>query len=356
MKRVSVSALVGLACLLGWINPSGRYVYAQYDYCTMSCNASGPVTAAVGSTVQFNASVQSSYCSGLPGYSWTFGDGKTSTQQNPAHIYQTAGTYNWSVTATLNDVNDMRSGTVTINSRTVTSVSAASYDGSGLAGESIAAAFGADLAADTLSASTIPLPTDLAGTRVLIKDGAGAQHSAQLFFVSPGQINYYLPPGLAMGVATVTIMRGNDEAAQGELQIAAVAPGLFSASSNGRGLAAATVLRVKQDGTQIFEPVARFDPGIGQMVAIPIDLGPETDQVFLVLFGTGIRYRSALSTVSARISDLDSEVLYAGPQGGFIGLDQVNLWLLRSLAGRGEVNISLTVDGKTTNTVTINVK
>ncbi|MGH9855169.1 MAG: hypothetical protein ACREBD_35500 [Blastocatellia bacterium] len=37
-------------------------------------------------------------------------------------------------------------------------------------------------------------------------------------------------------------------------------------------------------------------------------------------------------------------------------MDQVNLRLPRGLAGRGEVNVVLTVDGKTANTVRINVK
>jgi uncharacterized protein (TIGR03437 family) len=356
MKRGSASALIGLACLLGWINPSGRYAYAQYDYCTMSCAATGPGTAAAGSTVQFNVAVQTYYCTGLPSYSWSFGDGRTSSQQNPSHTYQAAGTYNWSVRVAINEVSDTQSGTVTINSSSVTSVSAASYDGSGLASESIAVAFGSNLATLTQSAATIPLPTEIAGTRVLIKDAAGAQHSAPLFFVSPGQINFHIPRGTAAGEATVTVMSGTEQAALGKVQIAAVAPGLFSATSNGRGFAAATVLRVKGDGTQIFEPVVRFDQALAQFVATPIDLGPETDQVFLVLFGTGLRYRSTLSGVSAKISDLDAQVLYAGPQDGFVGLDQVNLRLLRNLAGRGEVNITLTVDGKTTNVVTINIK
>ena len=45
------------------------------------------------------------------------------------------------------------------------------------------------------------------------------------------------------------------------------------------------------------------------------------------------------------------------PQGQFVGLDQINIGPLpRSLAGRGEVNILLTADGKPANTVTVNVR
>jgi len=59
---------------------------------------------------------------------------------------------------------------------------------------------------------------------------------------------------------------------------------------------------------------------------------------------------------SAQIDGVPSEVSFAGPQGVFIGLDQVNLPLARSLAGIGEVDITLTVDGKTSNTVRASFK
>ncbi|PYT17240.1 MAG: hypothetical protein DMG59_07925, partial [Acidobacteria bacterium] len=49
-------------------------------------------------------------------------------------------------------------------------------------------------------------------------------------------------------------------------------------------------------------------------------------------------------------------VLYAGPQPNYAGLDQVNVGLSLSLRGAGESNVVLTVDGKSSNTVTINIK
>ncbi|MBL8169211.1 MAG: hypothetical protein JNJ50_13720, partial [Acidobacteria bacterium] len=51
-----------------------------------------------------------------------------------------------------------------------------------------------------------------------------------------------------------------------------------------------------------------------------------------------------------------TEVLYAGLQGDFVGLDQVNLKLPRSLAGRGLVEVVLFADGYSSNAVQINVK
>lgn len=51
-----------------------------------------------------------------------------------------------------------------------------------------------------------------------------------------------------------------------------------------------------------------------------------------------------------------AEVLYAGPQGDFAGLNQINVRVPRSLAGRGEVDIALTVDGQAANVVKVNIQ
>jgi len=236
------------------------------------------------------------------------------------------------------------------------SVSAANYDGARLAVESIVAAFGTGLATTTQAATTLPLPTNLAGTIVNVRDNAGVERLAPLFFVSPAQINFLMPPGTATGPAMITTISGAGLVSAGTSQITAVAPGLFTVDASGKGLAAATVLRVKADNSQIFEPIARFDPATGKFAPIPIDLGPETDRVFLILYGTGIRYHGALSTVTMTIGGANTQVLYAGAQGDFVGLDQINGLLPRVLIGRGEVDVVLSVDGKMANLVKIHVK
>ncbi|MGH8595266.1 MAG: hypothetical protein ACREXT_01260 [Gammaproteobacteria bacterium] len=142
--------------------------------------------------------------------------------------------------------------------------------------------------------------------------------------------------------------------------MAMVAPGLFTANASVQGVAAALALRVKADGTQAYEPVAQFDAARQQFVARPIDLGPDlgnaTDQVFLILYGTGLRYRSALSAVAVKAGEIDAPVSFAGAVAGFAGLDQINAGLPRSLVGRSEVDVMLTVDGQAANTVKISIK
>lgn len=235
-------------------------------------------------------------------------------------------------------------------------VSAASYRGGALASESLAAAFGVGLSGATSAASALPLPSTLAGTSVRIRDSVGMERLAPLLFVSPRQINYQIPAGIAPGPATVTVVNQGASAATGTVLIAGIAPGVFTANGNGQGVPAALLLRIKPGNVQSFEPVATFDTAQNRFVPLALDLGPETDQVFLVLFGTGLRFRSSLTAVSVRIADVDGQVTFAGPQPDAAGLDQVNVRLPRSLIGRGEAEVTLLVDGQTANAVRVNIK
>jgi uncharacterized protein (TIGR03437 family) len=193
----------------------------------------------------------------------------------------------------------------------------------------------------------------LGGAQITLRDSAGALLRAPLFFVSPNQINFYLPRNVATGQAELRAARGGVIVTLGQIEIVRVSPGLFTANANGQGVAAAVALRVKPDGTQQYEPVARFDAATNRFVSTPIDLGPGTDQVFLIQFGTGLRFGA---TATATIGSANAEVLFAGAAPGFVGLDQANVRLPRSLIGRGEVDVVLTVDGKTANIVTASIK
>jgi uncharacterized protein (TIGR03437 family) len=225
----------------------------------------------------------------------------------------------------------------------IISLSAADYSNTyGIARDSIVAAFGNNLASST------------GGASVRVKDSAGIERPAMTFFASANQVNYLLPQGTALGKADVTITNSAGVSSTGAINIIRVAPALFSADASGQGLAAAVVQRVKADGTRSYEPVVRYDQTTGKFVAVPIDLGPPGDRVFLALFGTGIRGRQALSTVKAAMEGRNAEISYAGPQGTLAGLDQINALIPRELQGRGDTNVLLNVDGQISNKVTIN--
>jgi uncharacterized protein (TIGR03437 family) len=235
-----------------------------------------------------------------------------------------------------------------------TSVSAANYTPT-ITGEQIVAVFGSGLAEETQVAQILPLPTSLGGVILKVIDSQGIERLASLFFVSPNQINYFMPVGVARGTAQVCVVRNGVVISIESVQINDVSPGLFSADATGRGIAAAVVLRVRPDGTQVYEPIARFDPAQNKFVLIPIDLGGG-GQVFLVFFATGVRNRSSLSAVTATLGGVPVQVVYAGAQGVFVGLDQINVLANQQLVGRGEVDFVLVVDGKTANAVKVSFK
>lgn len=234
-------------------------------------------------------------------------------------------------------------------------VSAASFIPS-FAPQAIAAVFSAGLASTTQAAATQPLPTNLAGTTVAIIDANGTSRLAPLFFVSPEQVNFLVPVGTVNGTATVRVTVDGTVIADGSLTVRSVAPALFAANANGRGLASGVILRIKADGTQSYEPLASYDEVTRSFVPVPIAFGDGTDRLFLLLFGTGLRGRSSLERVQVRMDGVAVSVEFAGAQGDFAGLDQLNLPLPRSLQGRGEVTINCTVDGQAANAVTINFK
>jgi uncharacterized protein (TIGR03437 family) len=238
----------------------------------------------------------------------------------------------------------------------VVNASAASFSTEGLAVESIVAAFGAKLATETVVATTAPLPVELAGTRVVITDSRNIERATPLFFVAPGQVNYVVPAGTAAGPAKVTIAAADGSVSVGDVTIADVAPALFTVAATGQGLPTGIVLRVKADGSQVYEPVALYDPVAKRFNPVAIEVGRAREQVFLSLFGTGFRYHRSPQAVRARVGGLEVPVYFAGKQGGLVGVDQINLLLPPQLAGRGEVEIQLIVDGKAANPVRIQIR
>ena len=179
--------------------------------------------------------------------------------------------------------------------------------------------------------------------QIAVIDNTGVERRASVFAAYPGQIDYLVPRGTSPGKAVAIVSNDSGVLAASAIDIEPVAPGLFTWTD---GLSAAgLVLRVKADGTRSVDSTLE-----------PIDLGAPGDQVFLTLFGTGIRGAAGTQSVTARYGNRELPVTFAGPQGSYDGLDQVNLLLPRTLAGAGTVDIALTVNGWEANIVTVTVR
>ncbi len=222
---------------------------------------------------------------------------------------------------------------------------------------SMVSAFGTNLAPRLELASAIPLPTVLAGTEVTVRDRAGVERLAPLIAVSSGQVNYLLPEGTVAGPATITITNAGRAAGSGTVQVDVVAPGIFTANADGSGAPAAVVVRVAPDGSQIRQFAFDCSAGTSKCMPAAIDLGSPDDEVVLLLFGTGIRGRSGLDGVKT-LPFLEQlfDVLYAGPQSEYPGLDQVNLRIKAVPGMPPDLPLQLFIDGRCTNEVKLRFK
>jgi uncharacterized protein (TIGR03437 family) len=201
----------------------------------------------------------------------------------------------------------------------------------------------------------LPLPASLGGVTLKITDSAGTVRTAQLYsvFASARQINFVIPGDIAAGLAAIAIGMPDGSAIGTAINIGGVAPGLFTANANGQGVFAGQVIHVHADGSETVSDSLVWSASANAYVANPIDLGPTSDRVVLVMYGTGIRHAAS---VTAAINGTTATVLYSGAQGLFPGLDQLNVELPRSLAGSGLATLTIATDGQTANPVTLAIQ
>ena len=222
---------------------------------------------------------------------------------------------------------------------------------SGAAPEAILTLAGSDLAADTVGVRSGDLPLALRGTLVAVVGSDGVSRRAPLKLVSPGTITFLVPAAVPPGAATVSVAVPGAASQPLPIEIATVAPGLFSANLDGAGVAAAELLRVDPGGSESRKALYACDPETAACRAVPRSLGEAGDTDYLILCGTGIRRAGA---VTATVGGRAVAVRRFGPDAEIAGIDLVEAGPLpRELAGGGEVAVSVAADGVTSNVVTV---
>jgi uncharacterized protein (TIGR03437 family) len=254
--------------------------------------------------------------------------------------------YSINVTASDGQLTDVKSVLVRVVSASqLTAVNAADFRPGPMAADSIGAAFGTDLAVRTEFARSLPLPLSIAETTVTING-----IPAPLLFVSPTQINFVVPSTLDLGAATIVVSNPLGAYAVGRIEIVTDSTAIFTADATGVGDAAALATA---DGINYQPP--------------PFNVLVNGKPNILVLYGTGLRGANTTNpgddngvaeSVSITIDGKPARVLYAGAQGGFSGLDQINVEIPATLAGQGlrRVEVMVTVNGVTANRVTIQIE
>jgi hypothetical protein len=107
--------------------------------------------------------------------------------------------------------------------------------------------------------------------------------------------------------------------------------------------ASARVVTFHKDATRSEHTVA----------AGPAELGNHSDLVTLEFYASGV---TGASDVRVQIAGKDAMVFYAGPAGHFLGLDQVVVEVPHSLAGTGDADVVMTVDGRTADPLHIQIQ
>jgi uncharacterized protein (TIGR03437 family) len=182
--------------------------------------------------------------------------------------------------------------------------------------------------------------------------------TASIFFLSAQQWNILLPVDLEPGVGPVVIRDSTGVIrAAGEIDVARVIPGIFTANGSGQGAPAAYLLRINLGtGEQRLEQVADFDPLAQKFVPRPIDLERGDELVVLVLFLTGARGIKNENETRILIGGEQYIPGFVGAAPGFLGLEQVNLILPRSLpAGLLQLNLLYLADGRAANVCEIEI-
>lgn len=206
-------------------------------------------------------------------------------------------------------------------------VNAASYVAA-VAPGSLAALFGVGLSPGAQGAVRLPLPTQMNATLVLVNGRA-----APLFYASPEQINFQVPPDTTAPATAVVRQAGVDSDPQ-TLPLFDAAPGLFSVSQNGRGQGA--ILHA-----DTFELASSSRPA--------------TAGEALAVYLTGLGQTTSPGP-QVTIGGVGADVLFAGDAPGLVGVNQVNVRVPTGVAPGSAVPVRLTHRGRMSNEVTIAVR
>src|SRR5665213_795490 len=197
-------------------------------------------------------------------------------------------------------------------------VNAATQTVEALAPNTIATIYGTNLAFDTVAAgsSTITgatLPQTLGGVSVVVQGLI-----ANLFFVSPTQINFLVPYILTAGNVTVFVARQGIAGQPVQIQLNATSPGLFQYNGyviathlNGRLVSTASPAAAN-------EIIVIYVAGLGRV-------SPDTTSGKLATSAASIVAVAQTQVLLAGVACPQSSLLYVGLAPGFAGLYQINL-------------------------------
>ncbi len=201
---------------------------------------------------------------------------------------------------------------------------------------SINSIFGTNLANSLAISTRAELDFELNGVSVTVNGIA-----ARLIYVSPLQINFLMPNGVAPADGVEFTVNNRGVVSKGKIKVLNGQPGIFTTTQDGKGVGAIACQLVLKD--------ANGNTTSNTYPAPPCETSAERKESYLLFFGTGFRFAD-LSSVTVQIkrgeTTTDLVPVYAGSQNQFPGLDQINLLLPTDFtAGTVKVKIKATSGG-----------
>jgi uncharacterized protein (TIGR03437 family) len=190
--------------------------------------------------------------------------------------------------------------------------------GSHLSPGTLASLFGSNLATATRSADSIPLPTDIMGTKVLVQDPSmPGPIAASIYFVSLGQINFQIPFEVVRSSVTITVSTAQGSSDPVKVNLDAVAPAIFSQTANGIGDAL-----VFDAG---FKLLTRTPDTGSTVILYATGLGATTPPAQSGNGGGAAPFNVVAAPFDVYIGGTKATVAWAGLAPGFVGVYQVNV-------------------------------
>jgi uncharacterized protein (TIGR03437 family) len=221
--------------------------------------------------------------------------------------------------------------------------------------------FGNGITTDTATAAGAPWPTSLAQREIVINDDI----KAPVYFMNSTQANFQLPQNAPLGTDRIAVRVADtgELIAGGSLAVAGVSPGLFTASQDGKGQAAAT----NQDGrvnssanaatkgsviTLYGTGQGQVSPPVSDGVAAP---GSPLSSTVTVPTSDARTCVTSQPSMCVAVGTSFGEIQYSGLAPGYIGLWQINVKIPQD-AATGNVSIRVLINGAPSNTVTIAIR
>ncbi len=221
-----------------------------------------------------------------------------------------------------------------------------------LARGGISTAYGPILADREVAAPGPVLPRRLGNVSVRITDARGVTQFAPLLYAGAGWsfINFIVPEKCADGPAEVAVVRTDGSVSGSRILIGDLAPGLLTVPPDGRSAAVGEVTQHAPGKPEV--SFATWTCRKTDCRTAPIALSPDVVTT-LRLIGTGFRHLGSHPVVEVTVGGISAPVVSIGPASA-AGTDQVTIRVPDALAGRGETDLFLRVNGELSNLVRVN--